>query len=85
VALRDVGIEELWGSDPVHIKREYIPKLVEGVKITLAKIVPKRKNEDQSVGNPSKKRRVGSVGSAGGNAGSSSAAGAGGGRVGGGG
>jgi hypothetical protein len=85
VALRDVGIEELWGSDPVHIKREYVPKLVEGVKITLAKIVPKRKNEDQSVGNLSKKRRVGSVGNAGDNAGSSSAAGAGGGRGGGGG
>jgi hypothetical protein len=74
VALRDVGIEELWGSDPVHIKREHVPKLVESVKIALAKIVPKRKNEDQSMGNLNKKRHVGSAGNAGGNAGSSSAA-----------
>jgi uncharacterized membrane protein YgcG len=83
VALRDVGIEELWGADPVHIKREHVPKLVDSVKIALAKIVPKRKNEDQSKGNLNK-RRVGSTGNAGGNAGSSSVAGAGG-SVGGGG
>jgi hypothetical protein len=84
MALRDVGIDALWGSDPVHIKREHMPKLLEGVKITVAKIMPKRKNDDQSVGNPSKKRRVGSVGGVGGNTGSNRAAESGSGRGGGG-
>jgi hypothetical protein len=69
VALRDVGTDALWGADPVHIKREHLPKLVEGVKIALAKIVPKRKNDDHSGGNVSKKRWVGSVGGTGGNTG----------------
>jgi hypothetical protein len=82
VALRDIGTESLWGPDPVHIKREHVPKLVEAVKITLTKIMPKRKNEDQGAGNASKKRRVGSVGGA--NASSSNVTGAGG-TVGGGG
>jgi hypothetical protein len=45
VALRDISTDDLWGTDPVLIKREHVPRLVDSVKIALAKIVPKRKND----------------------------------------
>jgi hypothetical protein len=72
VGLRDISIESLWGTDPVHIKCEYFPKIVEGVKIALTLISQKRKNEDTS-GGASKRRRIGSNsgGSSGGGGGSS--------------
>jgi hypothetical protein len=77
VGLRDINIESLWGTDPVHIKREYVPKIVEGVKIALTLISQKRKNEDPS-GGASKRRRIGSNsgGSSGGGGGSSGGGGA---------
>jgi hypothetical protein len=59
IGLRDISTESLWGTDPVHIKHEHFPKIVEGVKIALTLISQKRKNEDPS-GGASKRRRVGS-------------------------
>jgi hypothetical protein len=86
VELRDVSSDELWGPDPVHIRREHVPKLVDSVKIALAKIVPKRKNEEQNLGNQNKRRRVGSAGAAsntgGGSIGGNGTGGGGGGEVG---
>jgi hypothetical protein len=59
VGLRDINIESLWDTDPVHIKSEYFPKIVEGVKIALTLISQKRKNDDP-LGGASKRRRMGS-------------------------
>jgi hypothetical protein len=78
IGLRDISFESLWGADPVHIKRERVPKLVEGVKIALTKISPKRKNEEQS-GGSSKRRRVGSNNGGGGGGGGGGSGGRGGG------
>jgi hypothetical protein len=47
-------IWQIWGNDPVHFKREHLACVVEGVKITLSKILPKRRRESQS-GPPNKK------------------------------
>jgi hypothetical protein len=38
VGLRDKPLNSLWGSNPVHVKQEHFALLVEGVKISEAKI-----------------------------------------------
>jgi hypothetical protein len=58
VGLRHLETSQVWGNDPVHVKRENLACLVEGVKITLSKISPKRRRESQP-GPPSKKPKTG--------------------------
>jgi hypothetical protein len=38
VGLREKQVSSLWGADPVHVKQEQFGPLVEGVKLTLAKV-----------------------------------------------
>jgi hypothetical protein len=54
VGLRHLETNQIWGNDPVHVNREHLACVVEGVKITLSKISSKRRRESQS-GPPSKK------------------------------
>jgi hypothetical protein len=54
VGLKNKEEDDIWGSDPVHIKQEHYKILVGGVKITLDKITPKRRRE--SAGNATVKR-----------------------------
>jgi hypothetical protein len=54
VGLHHLESSQIWGNDPVHVKKEHLACVVEGVKITLSKISPKRRRESQS-GPPSKK------------------------------
>jgi hypothetical protein len=55
VGLRQYTSVQLWGEDPVHIREEMFKQLVEGVKITLSKLSPKRKR-DSTGGGPNSKR-----------------------------
>jgi hypothetical protein len=57
VGLRHLETNQIWGNDPVHVKRDHLACVVEGVKITLSKILPKRRRESQS-GPPSKKSKT---------------------------
>jgi hypothetical protein len=57
VGLRHLETNQIWGTDPVHIKRDHLACLAEGVKITLSKISLKRWRESQS-GPPSKKCKI---------------------------
>jgi hypothetical protein len=50
VGLRQYEKRELWGKDPVHILQDKYRALVEGVKITISKLSPKRRRD--SIGNP---------------------------------
>jgi hypothetical protein len=45
VGLRSTSPSNIWGEDPVYIKKEVMPRLAEGVKITLNKISLKRRGE----------------------------------------
>jgi hypothetical protein len=38
VGNRDVPVNDLWGADPVHVRPEHFIPMVEGVRLTLAKI-----------------------------------------------
>jgi hypothetical protein len=38
IGLREKPVSSLWGADPVHVRQEHFGPLVEGVKLTLAKI-----------------------------------------------
>jgi hypothetical protein len=58
VGLRQYSSDQLWGEDPVHIKDEMFKELVEGVKITLSKLSPKRKRDSVGGLPASKKTRV---------------------------
>jgi hypothetical protein len=55
VGLGQLDVKQIWGTDPVHIKREHLAKLVEGVKITLSKLAPKRRRDstEANLGPPS--------------------------------
>jgi hypothetical protein len=57
VGLRHLETSQIWGNDPVHVRKENLPCLVEGVKITLSKISPKRRRDSQP-GPPSKKPKT---------------------------
>jgi hypothetical protein len=48
VGLRHLQPEAIWGEDPVHVKPEHYKKMAEGVKLTLGKIMPKRRRESFS-------------------------------------
>jgi hypothetical protein len=45
VGLRGSSPSNIWGKDPVYIKKEMMPRLAEGVKITLNKISLKRRSD----------------------------------------
>jgi uncharacterized membrane protein YgcG len=47
VGLRSTSPSNIWGEDPVYIKKELMPRLAEGVKITLNKISLKRRGEGE--------------------------------------
>jgi uncharacterized membrane protein YgcG len=65
VGLKNMGPDMVWGEDPVHIKKELMKHLVEGVQITLAKITPKRR-QDSVEASRNKRARGGSRGGDGG-------------------
>jgi hypothetical protein len=46
VGLRGSSPANIWGEDPVLIKTAMLPKLVEGVKLTLSKITLKRRSDN---------------------------------------
>jgi hypothetical protein len=45
VGLRGTSPSNIWGEDPVYIRKEMMPRLAEGVKITLNKISLKRRSD----------------------------------------
>jgi hypothetical protein len=61
VGLRHLQPGIIWGEDPVHVKPEHFKKMVEGVKLTLGKISPKRRRDSFS-GNVQKRGRLGGGG-----------------------
>jgi hypothetical protein len=73
VGLKNLGPDMVWGEDPVHIKRELMKHLVEGVQITLDKITPKRRR-DSVESSGSKRARGGGRGGGGGGRGPGTAA-----------
>jgi hypothetical protein len=50
MGLRGMQHMEVWGDDPVHIKRGLFKHLAEGVKITLDKIKGKKRSASQMDG-----------------------------------
>jgi hypothetical protein len=46
IGLRGSSPSNIWGEDPVLVKAEVLPKLVEGVKITTTKITLKRRGDN---------------------------------------
>jgi hypothetical protein len=48
VGLRNIAVDQLWGQNPVHLKKEHYSKLIEGIHITVDKIVPKKRNSTMS-------------------------------------
>jgi hypothetical protein len=52
-----VGLEpdQLWGTDPIHIRRNQMEHLVRGVNISLEKLAPKKRRE-QAAGDRTAKR-----------------------------
>jgi hypothetical protein len=57
IGMRGSSPSNIWGEDPVLIKTELMPKLVEGVKITLTKITIKRRG-DTTTPEPKRSRSV---------------------------
>jgi hypothetical protein len=68
VGLRQLEVSQIWGNDSVHIRREHVAGLVEGVKITLSKLAPKRRHDSKEAnfGPPSKRGKMSVVGQGGG-------------------
>jgi hypothetical protein len=63
VGLRGSSPSNIWGEDPVHIKPEMMPRLVEGVRVTANKITLKRGSDSRE---PEPKRSRHSGGGSGG-------------------
>jgi hypothetical protein len=68
VSLRQLEVSQIWGIDPVHIKKEHVANLVEGVKIMLSKLAPKlqQDSKEANFGPPSKRGKLSVVGQGGG-------------------
>jgi uncharacterized membrane protein YgcG len=67
IGLRGASPSNIWGEDPVLVKAEMLPKLVEGVKITITKITIKRRG-DNTMPEPKRNRSGAEPGRAGGSA-----------------
>jgi hypothetical protein len=65
IGLRGVSPSNIWGEDPVMVKTEMLPKLVDGMKITITKITIKRRG-DNSTPEPKRSRGGAEPGRAGG-------------------
>jgi hypothetical protein len=61
VGLRGSSPSNIWGEDPVHIKPEMLPRLVEGVRVTTNKITLKR-GSDSREPEPKRSRNSGGGG-----------------------
>jgi uncharacterized membrane protein YgcG len=55
VGLKNLEPDQLWGTDPIHIRRSQMEHLVRGVKISLEKLAPKKRRE-QAAGDRTAKR-----------------------------
>jgi hypothetical protein len=45
VGLKHLEPDQLWGPDPVHIRRVHMEQLVKGVKISLEKVSPRKRRD----------------------------------------
>jgi hypothetical protein len=60
VCVKQLDVSQIWGADPVHIRKEHVANLIDGVKITLSKLAPKRRRDsaDSTPGPPSKRGKT---------------------------
>jgi hypothetical protein len=48
--LKNLGLDQIWGEDPMRVKTEHLGNLVRGVQILLEKLSPKkRRNSNAAV------------------------------------
>jgi hypothetical protein len=68
VCVRQLDVSQIWGTDPVHIRKEHVTNLIEGVKIALSKLAPKRRRDsaETTPGPPSKRGKTAAASSGGG-------------------
>jgi hypothetical protein len=55
VGLKNLEPDQLWGTDPIHIRRNQMEHLVRGINISLEKLAPKKRRE-QAAGERTAKR-----------------------------
>jgi hypothetical protein len=46
--LKNLGPDQIWGTDPVHVKTEHLGNLVRGVQISLEKLTPKKRRDSNA-------------------------------------
>jgi ATP-dependent RNA helicase DeaD len=58
VGLKELEPDQLWGTDPVHIRRNHMEHLVRGVNITMEKVSPKKRRENTAGERTAKRIRL---------------------------
>jgi hypothetical protein len=71
VGLRKLDVKDVWGDDPIHIKRCHYKHLAEGIRLTLEKIKGKKRTATQP-DSAAKRGRADSAGNGGGTGGGTS-------------